>query len=64
MPPRFSVERFVLGVCLIALGTVWTLALLDLVDLLPTLRRWWPLTLVVWGAAELFNTFVLAPRRR
>ena len=64
MAPRFSVERFVLGLCLIAIGTLWTLSLLGAVELLPTLRRWWPMALIVWGAAELFNTFVVARRGR
>jgi len=64
MPPRFSVERFVIGLCLITLGTLWTLALADAIELMPVLRRWWPLSLVVWGAAELFNTFVVARPRR
>jgi len=64
MSARFSVERFVMGLCLIGLGSLWTLSLLGAVELLPTLRRWWPLALVAWGCAELFNTFVVARPRR
>lgn len=64
MPARFDVERFVVGSCLILLGTLWTLSLLGTIEMLPVLRRWWPLALVVWGAAELFNTLVVARTRR
>ena len=49
----FRVESFVLGVFLLGLGVIWTLANLGQLELLPTLRTWWPMTLVVWGAAEL-----------
>ena len=51
--PGFRVEAFVLGVCLLALGVLWTLANLGQLELIPTLRTWWPLSLVLWGAAEL-----------
>lgn len=57
-PLTFKVESFVLGCCLLALGSVWTAANLGMLDLLPTLRRWWPASLVLWGAAELVNTLV------
>lgn len=50
------VESLVVGLGLVALGVLWTLANLDRVDLLRTLRTWWPLSLVVWGALELVNT--------
>jgi hypothetical protein len=46
------VEGIVLGVCLVALGTVWTLANLGRLELLDTLRRWWPASLVLWGLLE------------
>ena len=49
----FKVESFVLGICLLALGVIWTLANLGQLELLPTLRTWWPTSLVLWGAAEL-----------
>ena len=51
-----SVEGVVLGCCLLALGTVWTLANLGQLDLLVTLRTWWPASLVLWGFIELVNT--------
>jgi hypothetical protein len=57
--PGFRVEGFVLGVCLLALGVVWTLANLGHLDLLRTLRTWWPASLVVWGAAELIHSLLL-----
>jgi hypothetical protein len=61
--PGFKVESFVLGVCLLALGVMWTLANLGRLDLLPTLRTWWPLSLVIWGAAELLQSLrVKGPR--
>jgi cell wall-active antibiotic response 4TMS protein YvqF len=47
------VEGLVLGLCLVALGVVWTLSNLGRLDLLTTLRTWWPASLVVWGALEL-----------
>jgi cell wall-active antibiotic response 4TMS protein YvqF len=47
------VEGLVLGLCLVGLGVVWTLANLGHLDLLETLRRWWPASLVLWGALEL-----------
>jgi len=61
--PGFRVEGFVLGVCLLALGVLWTLANLGHLDLLPTLRTWWPTSLVVWGTAELAQS-LLAKRPR
>ena len=58
MARPFSPEPLVLGLALIAVGVVWILANAGRVDLLGTLRAWWPLTLVVWGALELV-AFVL-----
>lgn len=57
-PPVFEVERFVLGCCLLALGSAWTLSNLGMLDLLATLRTWWPASLVLWGCAELVNTLL------
>jgi len=51
--PLFSPEGLTFGACLVALGVLWTLANLGLVDALPVLRRWWPLSLVLWGVLEL-----------
>jgi hypothetical protein len=56
-----SVEKVVLGLALLGLGVAWLLANMGRVDLLTTLRTWWPLTLVVWGALELYQA--LAARR-
>ena len=56
MAKVFSPEGVTVGVVLIALGTLWTLANVGQLDLLSTLRTWWPLTLVVWGLAELWVT--------
>jgi hypothetical protein len=60
----FKVESFVLGVCLLALGVFWTLANLGMLDLLGTLRTWWPASLVVWGAAELVNSLALHAKKQ
>lgn len=46
-------ESIVLGLGLVALGLVWTLSNLGLLDGLAVVRRWWPLSLVVWGALEI-----------
>jgi hypothetical protein len=53
----FRPESLTLGLSLIALGAAWTLANLGRLDLLSTLRTWWPLTLVVWGGLELLGTW-------
>ncbi|HEX9189352.1 MAG TPA: hypothetical protein VGB87_19900 [Vicinamibacteria bacterium] len=49
-----------LGVCLVALGVLWTLANLGRIEILPVLRTWWPLSLALWGVLELLD---LAVRR-
>ena len=59
-----KVESFVLGFCLLSVGILWTLANLGELELLKTLRTWWPTSLVVWGLAELFNSLVAAARAR
>ena len=61
--PGFKVEGFVLGVCLLALGVIWTLANLGQLELLPTLRTWWPASLVLWGAAELSQSLASKEKR-
>lgn len=53
MTRAFKPEALVLGLSLVALGVLWTLANLGRVELLSTLRTWWPVTLVVWGMLEL-----------
>jgi hypothetical protein len=58
--PGFSPEGVTLGVCLVALGVLWTLANLGRLELLPVVRPWWPLSFVLWGVLELAD---LWPRR-
>jgi hypothetical protein len=48
----------VVGLALVSVGVLWTLANLGQLDLLRTLRDWWPSVLVVWGALELYNGLV------
>jgi hypothetical protein len=52
MAAAFKPEALVLGLSLVALGAVWVLSNLGRVDLLATLRVWWPLALIVWGVLE------------
>jgi LiaF transmembrane domain len=49
----FRSEGLVLGLLLVAVGLVWMAANLGKLDLLSTLRTWWPASLVVWGVVEL-----------
>jgi hypothetical protein len=56
--PSFSPEGVTLGVCLVALGVLWTLGNLGRVEMLPLLRTWWPLSLALWGVLELVDLFV------
>ncbi len=57
MALSFRPEALVGGLSLIALGVVWTAANFGALDLLTTLRTWWPATLVVWGALELLGAY-------
>jgi hypothetical protein len=54
----FSPEGVTFGVSLVALGVLGTLANLGKLDLLPVLRTWWPLSLVLWGVLELVDLSV------
>jgi len=45
--PAFSPEGVTFGVCLVALGVLWTLGNLGRVEMLPVLRTWWPLSFVL-----------------
>lgn len=58
MTPRFSPEGLVAGVGLVALGVIGTMARSGSLDFLTVLHTWWPASLVLWGVAELYNTFV------
>ena len=53
MSRGFRPEGIVFGLILIVLGVLWTLSNLGRLDMLETLRRWWPLSLVLWGVLEL-----------
>lgn len=53
MLSSLKVEKLVFGVGLVGLGVALTLANFDRIDLLATLRRWWPMLLIVWGVLEL-----------
>lgn len=53
--PAFSPEGLTLGTGLIAIGVLWTLSNLGTIDLLYTLKTWWPLALVLWGVLELVD---------
>ena len=55
MGARFSPEAFGFGCFLLGVGSVLLLANLGLVEALPTLRKIWPVFLVLWGVAELLS---------
>jgi cell wall-active antibiotic response 4TMS protein YvqF len=57
MAQPFKPESLVLGIALIGLGVLWTLANVGTLDLLGTLRRWWPAILVLWGGLELYRSY-------
>jgi hypothetical protein len=57
MLSSLRVERIVLGVGLVGLGVIFTLANLERVDLLSTLRLAWPVLLVLWGTLEVIVSF-------
>ena len=61
--PLFSPEGLTLGTCLVAVGILWTLSNLGRLELLPVLRTWWPLSLVLWGGLELADLIVRRSRR-
>lgn len=52
MLSSLKVERVVLGVGLVGLGVLITLANFERIDLLPALRLAWPSLLVLWGTLE------------
>jgi LiaF transmembrane domain len=53
----FSTEGLALGICLVAVGVLWLLSNLGRLDLLDTLRTWWPLGLILWGGLELASFY-------
>jgi hypothetical protein len=57
MLSSLRVEKVVLGLGLLGLGVLWTLANFERVDLLEELRRFWPTLLIVWGALEVAVSF-------
>lgn len=57
MATPYKPETLVFGVLLIALGVIWTLSNMGALDMLATLRRWWPATLVLWGCLELHRSY-------
>jgi len=60
----FSPEGLTFGVCLVALGVLWTLANMGRFELLAVLRTWWPLSLVLWGLLELVDLALRRASRR
>jgi hypothetical protein len=60
----FSPEGLTLGICLVALGVLWTLANMGRLELLPVLRTWWPVSLLLWGALELVELGIRRASRR
>jgi hypothetical protein len=50
---RYSPEALTVGLLLTAIGVLWTLSNFGVLEMLPLLRTWWPLSLVTWGALEL-----------
>jgi hypothetical protein len=64
MGARVSTEALVLGLGLVALGVLLLLSNLGKIELLATLRTWWPAMLVVWGVVELANAWARSNSRR
>ena len=56
-PPRLKPESLAIGLCLVALGSLWILSNLGRIEMLPVVRTWWPSSLVVWGLLELLDSF-------
>ncbi len=61
MRPIPAIEGVVVGVALVGVGALWTAANLGRLDLLATLRTYWPALLVIWGLLELYNWAALRP---
>ena len=56
MTLHYSPERIVVGASLIGVGALDILSRMGRVEFLTALHTWWPMTLVVWGVAELIKT--------
>ena len=63
-PLAFYTIFSIAPVLLIAVGVAWLLGNAGRIDLLATLRGWWPLTLVLWGVLELVAYFLARDARR
>lgn len=61
MLSSLKVERVVLGVGLVGLGVLITLANFERVDLLSALRLGWPALLVLWGVLEVMVSLAQRP---
>lgn len=61
MRPIPAIEGVVVGVALVGVGALWTAANPGRLDLLATLRTYWPALLVNWGLLELYNWAALRP---
>ena len=57
MALRVRPEGITLGIGLVALGVLTSLANLGQLDLLRVVRQSWPLLLIVWGVLELLLTY-------
>lgn len=53
----FSPEGLTVGICLVGIGVLWLLSNLGRLELLTTLRTWWPLSLVLWGGLDLLDFY-------
>jgi hypothetical protein len=59
MPARaFSPEGLAVGICLVGVGVLWLLSNLGRIELLDTLRTWWPMSLIVWGGLDLVSFYL------
>jgi Domain of unknown function (DUF5668) len=54
----FSPEGLAVGICLVGVGVLWLLSNLGRIELLDTLRTWWPLSLIVWGGLDLVSFYL------
>lgn len=57
-------EGLTLGLMLVTLGILALLDNLGRADFLETARRWWPLSLLVWGALEVAASLKRRAERR